>query len=75
MECVTCVCIWLGEGGRCWGEWIRFTNHGGTGESGICVCDLVAVVWVVLESVWVAWVREGGVKSVFVIIIMFLLSF
>ena len=34
------------------------------GESGICVCVLVEVVWVVLgESVWAAWARvwEGGV--------------
>ena len=34
------------------------------GESGICVCVLVAVVWVVLgDSGWEAWARvwEGGV--------------
>ena len=36
-------------------------------EIGICVCDLVAVVWVVLGSAWAAWVRESGVKSVFVV--------
>ena len=51
------------------GEWVTgmglgFTNSGGNGESGICVCDLVAVVWVVLgESGWAAWARalEGFV--------------
>ena len=32
------------------------------GESGICVCVLVAVVWVVLgESGWAVWVWEAGV--------------
>ena len=33
-------------------------------ENGICICILVAVVWVVLgESVWAAWasVWDGGV--------------
>ena len=38
-----------GRGGRCWGEWVQdwvwevLEEHG---ESGICVCVLVAVVWV-----------------------------
>ena len=33
----------------------------GTRESGVCVCVLVAVVWVVLgESVWAAWARVWG---------------
>ena len=36
MECVTCVCVWHGRGGRCWDKWVRglalgFTNPGGTG--------------------------------------------
>ena len=58
MECVTCVCVLIGEGwgGRCWGEWVRglcwalsiLEEHG---ESGICVCVLVAVVWVLLGEV------------------------
>ena len=29
---------------------LGFTNPGGTGESGMCVCILVAVVWVVLRG-------------------------
>ena len=42
-----------GRVGGVGGEWVRglglnFTNPGGTGESGICVCVLVTVVWVVL---------------------------
>ena len=37
MECMTCVCVWLERGGRCWGEWVTelglgFTNSGGTWE-------------------------------------------
>ena len=51
-----------GRGGRCW-VWalLILEEHR---ESGICVCVLVAVVWVVLgESGWAAWARvwEGGV--------------
>ena len=52
MKCVTCVCVWLRVVVRCWGEWVTglgwalpiMEEHG---ESGICVCVLVAVVWVV----------------------------
>ena len=42
MECVTCVWIGAGWGGRCWGEWVTglglgFTNSGGTwGKWGLC---------------------------------------
>ena len=54
MECVTCgMCLARGGVGGVGGEWMTglglgFTNSGGTGEIGICVCVLVAVVWVVL---------------------------
>ena len=46
MGCVTCICVWLGAGGSCWGrvggvggEWVRgsgfgFTNPGG--KWGLC---------------------------------------
>ena len=52
MECVTCVCVWLGV---VWverrGEWIRglglgFTNPVGTGR--------------VLSVLWLWWCRGGG---------------
>ena len=53
------VCKCLTRGGVCGerGEWMRglclgFTNPVGTGECWTCVCDLVAVVWVV-------YVRSG----------------
>ena len=37
---------------------LGFTN---SGENGICICVLVAVVWLVLgESGWVAWARVFG---------------
>ena len=63
MEGMTCVCVWLGWCVRCWGEWVTgwglgFTNSEKHGESGICVCVLVAVVWVVLgKSGWAAGAR------------------
>ena len=44
MECVTCVCAWLGAGGKCGGEWVTglglgFTNSGGTlGKRDMCLC-------------------------------------
>ena len=53
-----------GWGGRCWGEWVTGLGLEEPGESEICICDLVVVLWVVLgESGWVAWARvwEGGV--------------
>ena len=41
MECVTCVCVWLGTGGV-GGEWVTglgFTNSGGTwGKWDMCLC-------------------------------------
>ena len=43
MECVTCVCVWLGAGGV-GGGWVRglglgFTNPGGTVEKwDMCLC-------------------------------------
>ena len=43
MECVTCVCVWLGTGGV-GGELVRglglgFTNPGGTGgKCDMCLC-------------------------------------
>ena len=51
MECVACVCV-----GGVRGKWVRglglgFTNPGGTGESGMCVCVLDSVVCVVLGGV------------------------
>ena len=59
--CDMCMCLARrGVGVR--GLGLCFTNPGGTGESGICVC--VEVVWVVLEgSGWPAWSRvwEDGV--------------
>ena len=71
-----------GRSGRCWGEWVRglglgFTNPGGTGETGICVCVFVVVVWVVLAGGVggrlgpVSWC-VGSVKSVFVVSLNFL---
>ena len=59
MECVTCVCVGtgcevLGMSGRQDRVWALpiLEEHG---ESGICVCVLVAMVWVVLgESGWAA---------------------
>ena len=52
MECVTCVCVWLGRGGICWvrGLGLGFTNLGGTeGNLDMCLCFRCGgVVWVVL---------------------------
>ena len=44
MECVTCVCVWLGAVWVEWGEWMRelglgFTNPVGTGGMlDMCLC-------------------------------------
>ena len=60
MECVICVCVRLGAGGV-GGERIRFwalpilEEHG---ESGICVCVLVAVV-LGGEGSWVGSLGQG----------------
>ena len=79
--CDKCIC--LGSGGGVRTEWLRglglgFTNPEGTGESGIYVCVLVAVVWVVLgECVGGLGQGMGGwgfVKSVFVVIHDYLCS-
>ena len=61
-----CMCLARGGVGGVGGEWVTgwvwalpiLDEHG---ESGICV--LVALVWGVWESGWVAWARvwEGGV--------------
>ena len=45
MECVTCVCVWLGAGflGVEWvtGLGLGFTNSGGTwGKGDMCLCFL-----------------------------------
>ena len=75
--CDMCMCLSRGVVGGVGGEWVRglglcFTNPGGTGESGICVCVLVAVVWVVFGGEWMGGLGQGlggwgGVKSVFVV--------
>ena len=65
MECVTRVCAWLGAGGTCGGEWVTgldlgYTNSGGKhGESGICFCVLVAVVWGGVGGEWVGGLGQG----------------
>ena len=66
MECDTCARVWLGAGWEVLGRqdcvWALPILEE-LGESGICVCVLIAVVWVVLgESGWAAWARvwEGG---------------
>ena len=63
MECVTCVCVWVGVGGV-GGESIGFglyqswRNMGNVGY----VCVLVAVVLVLGGgNGWAAWAREGWV--------------
>ena len=79
MDCVTCECA-RGVVGDVGGEWVTGLGLGFPileehGESGICVCVLVAAVWVVLgESRWVDWNGLGqglggwgGVKSVYVV--------
>ena len=58
-----------GQGGRCWGEWVTRLGLGlpileEHGESGICVCVLVAVVWVVLGQGLGGW---GGIMYVCVV--------
>ena len=72
--CDMCMCLALSVVGGA--EWVRglrlgFTNPGGTGGSGICVCVLVTVVWVVLGE-WVGSLGQGlgswcGVRYVFVV--------
>ena len=68
MECVTCVCVWLGAG---WvdrgGEWMRklglgFTNYVGTGGVlDMCLCFGCGGVGGV-DGEWVGgWERWGGV--------------
>ena len=65
--CDMCKCLARGGVGGVGVEWVTdrvwaltsLEEHGG---NGICVCVLVAVVWVVLgESGWAAWAMEGGV--------------
>ena len=56
--CDMCMCLAQGRVGGVGDEWVRglgFTNPGGTGGSGICVCLLRG-------SGWAAWARvlEGG---------------
>ena len=57
MECVTCVCVWLGAGGD-GGEWVTglglgFTNSRGTwGKWDVCVFWLRWCGW--------CWGRVGG---------------
>ena len=70
MECVKCVCVWLGERDRrCGGEWVRglglgITNLVGTGgvwDTGLCLsCNCVGSVgrldgWSGPGSVRVVW--------------------
>ena len=62
MECVTCVCVWLGLGLEVFGVrglGLGFTNPGGTwGKWDMCLCFfLVTVVWVAA----CARVCDGGV--------------
>ena len=67
--CDMCMCLARGGVGGIGGEWVTrlglgFINFGGTWGKWICVCVLVAVVWVVLRvSGWAAWARvwEGVV--------------
>ena len=42
---MTCVCVWIGWGGRCWGEWVTGLDLGffgpGSGRVGwcyVCMC-------------------------------------
>ena len=56
VECVRCVCFWLGTAWEDRGEWMRrlgldFTNPGGTGG----VLDV---------CLWCGWCRWGGVGGV-----------
>ena len=72
--CDVCMCFSRGGVGGAGGEWVTglglalpiLEEHG---ESGICICVLVAAVWVVLAvSGWAAWARVWeGVMSVCVV--------
>ena len=64
MECVTCVCVWVGERWEVLGEWVRglglgCTNPGGTGGKwDICVCfGCGGVGGVGCGNGWADWVR------------------
>ena len=66
MECVTCVCVWLGRCGRRGGEWMRelglgFTNPVGTGGVlDMCLCFGFSGVGGV-GGEWVGhWTRVGS---------------
>ena len=75
------MCLARGGVGGGGGEWVTglgwalpiLEEHG---ESGICVCVLVAVVWVVLgESGWADWARVlEGVLSCIVYMYILLCS-
>ena len=50
MECVKCVCDWLGRRRRRGGEWLRglglcFTNRGRVGRMFVFGCGGVSGVW------------------------------
>ena len=68
MECVTCVCVWLGRCGWRGGEWMRelglgFTNPvGAGGVLDMCLCFGCSGEWVGgLDQGRERW---GGVMSV-----------
>ena len=72
------ICMGLARGGvgGVGGEWVTllglgFTNSGGHGERGMCVCVLVAVGWVVLgESGQVAWAMVWDGEVVFCLCVL-----
>ena len=77
MECVTCVCVWLGAGCemlgvRVTGLCLGFTNSGGTwGKWDICLCFVCGGVGGV-GGEWVGGLSQGpgglgGVMSVCVV--------
>ena len=58
---MTCVCVWLGRGGRCWGEWVTglgvgFTNsEGRVGYMSVFGCGSVGGV----GGEWVGGLGQG----------------